>query len=312
MKSRLMKPAAFFELVEIRTKTASLLPFLVGTLYAIYKFNRFDAVNAGLMLVSLLCIDLATTTLNNLVEGMTEHSTFRHAGRKYSKASARRLIVFLFLAASVTGAYLGSRTGPITWFIGVTAFFIGLVYSAGPLPIQRTPFGEVISGAVMGIGIVFLACQIHLGQESFVAFVFGDRFTLEFNYRHLADILLVALPLAGAIGNVMLANNIADLERDLAARRFTLPVSVGINDALFLFNLTYLASGAAILLAVLTKALPLTALLLVFVYGLVMLNARRFSQKPDKQATFPLAVLNLNVIGLGLVAVLASALFFKL
>lgn len=307
-----MKPGAFFDLVEIRTKTASILPYLVGTLYAVYKFNKFDPVNAILMLVSLLCIDLATTALNNLLENMTEHSVFRYAGRKYSKASTKRLISSLVIIAVITGGYLGSRTGPITWTIGILAFFIGVTYSMGPLPIQRTPFAELISGLVMGFGIVFLACHIHLGGEPFQAFIFGDRFTLDINYKQLGAIFLLALPLMGAIANVMLANNISDMEADLKDRRYTLPVSIGKNDALFIFNLTYLATGAAIVLAVILNQLPLTALLMVFIYGLVMRNARHFSQAPNKKITFPLAVLNLNLIGLGLVLVLGSAIILKL
>lgn len=307
-----MKPQAFFDLVEIRTKTASILPYLVGTLYAVYKFNKLNTVNAILMLVSLLCIDLATTTLNNLLEAMTEHSVFHFAGRKYSKAQAKRLVSLLLLIAIITGAVLGTRTGPITWFIGTAAFFIGLTYSAGPLPIQRTPLGELLSGVVMGFGIVFLACNIHLGADSFQAFIFGDRFTLEINYKHLGAIFLVALPLMGAIANVMLANNIADMEADLKNKRYTLPVTVGRSDALFIFNLNYLATGAAIVLAVILKVLPLPALLMVFVYGLVLRNARRFSQAPGKNTTFRLAVINLNVIGLGMVLVIASAILMKL
>lgn len=307
-----MKPGAFFELVEVRTKTASLLPYLGGTLYAVYQFKAFDPLNAILMLVSLLCIDLATTTLNNLLETMTERSVFHYAGRKYSKASAMRLIFFLIVVAVLTGGYLGTRTGPITWFIGTISFGIGLTYSAGPLPIQRTPYGELLAGGVMGLGIFFLACFIHLGPDSFHAFTFGDRFTLDINYKHLGGIILVALPFMGAIANVMLANNIADLEADLKNRRYTLPVSIGKNDALFLFNLTYLATGASIILAVILKQLPLTGLLMVFIYGLVMRNARRFSETPNKKTTFPLALMNLNIIGVGLILIIGSAILLKL
>lgn len=307
-----MKAGAFIELVELRTKTASILPFLGGTLFAVYQFKTFDLVNGILMLVSLLCIDLATTTLNNLLENITERSVFHYAGRKYSKASAIRLVMVLLFCAILTGGYLGTRTGPITWFIGILSFGIGLTYSAGPLPIQRTPYGELLAGGVMGLGIFFLACFIHLGPDSFQAFTFGDRFTLDFNYKHLGSILLVALPFMGAIANVMLANNISDLDDDLKKRRYTLPVSIGKNDALFLFNLIYLATGGTVLLAVIAKQLPLTGLLMVFVYGLVMRNARRFSVKPNKKTTFPLALMNLNLIGGGLILIIGTAILFKL
>ena len=307
-----MKLRAFLELVEIRTKTASILPYLVGTLYAVYQFQEFNTVNAILMLVSLLCIDLAVTALNNLLENMTAHSMFVHAGRKYSKATAQLLIVILLILAIVTGGILGTRTGPITWFIGISAFFIGLTYSAGPLPIQRTPCGELISGAVMGFGIVFLAAHIQMGAEYFKAFLFGDQFTLDINLKQLSALFLLSLPLIGAVSNVMLANNISDMEADFKKRRFTLPVTIGLSDSLFIFSLNYIVTGVSIILAVVLKVLPLTALLMVFVYGLVMRNARRFSSAPDKKKTFPLAVMNLNLIGAGLVLVIGSAILMKL
>lgn len=41
-----MRPDAFFELVEIRTKSASVLPWLAGTLYAAWRFRQFDPLNA--------------------------------------------------------------------------------------------------------------------------------------------------------------------------------------------------------------------------------------------------------------------------
>ncbi|WFF72727.1 UbiA family prenyltransferase [Proteiniclasticum sp. QWL-01] len=305
-----MKAAEFFHLVEIRTKTASLLPYLVGTLYALTQYERFDRLNALLMLVSLVCIDLSATILNHLSEVRTPYSVFRLDHMKYSKSGVKFLLAALLAAAVVCGGWLAWRTGPIVWFWGVVSFAAAILYSAGPLPIQRTPLGEAVSAFFMGFVIVFLACHIHLGGEPFRAYVFGTRFTLELDLERLGEILLVSLPLVTAIGNVMLANNISDLAKDLSERRYTLPVLIGRSDALVLFNLSYLAGALAILTAVLVRALPAQALFIAPVYGLVFRRARRFSAAPDKTTTFPLAVHNLNLIGAGLILVLISRLVF--
>ena len=45
-----MNVRSFLKLVEIRTKVASVIPFVIGTLYALYRFGAFDWRNGMLML----------------------------------------------------------------------------------------------------------------------------------------------------------------------------------------------------------------------------------------------------------------------
>ncbi len=303
---------AFFKLVEIRTKSASLLPYLAGTLYAVYRYDSFQGRHALLMLLSLLSIDLATTALNSLSGGATAHSTFYHEGTKYSKSSVQRLIALLLLIGITSGGFLAARTGPVVWAAGVLAFIAGLMYSGGPLPIMRTPLGEIVSGLFMGYGIFFLACFIHLDGEVFQVYTFGGRLMADINLRFLGSMLVLGTPFASAIANVMLANNISDKDQDAAIGRFTLPVLLGRSRALILFNLIYIAGFLAVILGAALRQLPLTALFMIFPYGLVMVNARRFSMAPDKGKTFPLVVRNLGLIGGGIILVISSGLLFTL
>lgn len=305
-----MKLSEFFQLVEIRTKSASILPYLAGTLFAAVYFQKFLWVNALLMLISLLCIDLATTTLNHLQDDCNEYSTLHLGGVKYSRAAVKRLIILFLVTGGGTGAILAWRTGPIVWLTGIVAFLLGMAYSAGPLPIARTPMGEAVSGFFMGFVILFLACHIHLGDSSFKMYLFADRLTLELDLRHLGALFLLSLPLVTAIANVMLANNICDLEADSKVGRYTLPAFIGKAQSLVWFNGGYILGALAIVLSVLLKVLPLRGLLLIPVFIPVMKNARRFTKLQDKRITFPLALRNLNLIGLGMVAILFSQLLF--
>jgi len=63
----------FLDFVEIRTKVASMLPFLAGVLYAVSKFHRFNALNTLWMFLSLLCIDLATTAITTKIISATTY-----------------------------------------------------------------------------------------------------------------------------------------------------------------------------------------------------------------------------------------------
>ena len=63
-----MTLAIFLELVEIRTKLASLFPFLLGVLYAGYYFEAFNPINTVLFFVAMLVFDMATTAINNTMD----------------------------------------------------------------------------------------------------------------------------------------------------------------------------------------------------------------------------------------------------
>ena len=63
-----MNIKSFLKLVEIQTKAASVTPFALGTLIAIYRFGEFNFMNFLLMFISLLCIDMATTAINNYMD----------------------------------------------------------------------------------------------------------------------------------------------------------------------------------------------------------------------------------------------------
>lgn len=305
-----MRADRFDQLVELRTKSASVLPFLTGTLYAAAMLDRFILTNALLLFIALLGIDLATTALNNLADAQRVYNTVIIGGMRFARRRVIRLIAGLLLAGTLAGLWLASRTGPVVLGLGAAAFLIGILYSTGPLPLQRTPLGEILSGGLMGFGIVFLAVYVHTGNDLVYVYFFKERFMLALDHRELFRITLVSLPLAAAIANVMLANNLCDRERDLANKRYTLPVLLGKPNSLILFYSLYLLGGLGLFLAILLKALPLRGLVLLPIWVIVTRGAVRFSRDPDKQRTFPLAVRNLVLIGMGLVLILLSRLIW--
>ncbi len=63
-----MKANRFFELVELPTKVASVFPFMVGTLYALYRYGRIDGINLLVMVIAMLSLDMAATALDNYMD----------------------------------------------------------------------------------------------------------------------------------------------------------------------------------------------------------------------------------------------------
>ena len=107
-----MYAARFDQLVELRSKSASVLPYLTGTLYAAAMLDRFSLTNALLLLIALLGIDLATTALNNLADAERVYGTVIIGGTRFARKRVIRLIAGLLLVGTVAGLWLASRTGP--------------------------------------------------------------------------------------------------------------------------------------------------------------------------------------------------------
>lgn len=58
----------FLELVEIRTQLDSVLPFAIGTLFAVTYLLAFDWRLTLLFFTDMLIFDMMNTALNNLMD----------------------------------------------------------------------------------------------------------------------------------------------------------------------------------------------------------------------------------------------------
>lgn len=300
-----MKPAAFLSLVEIRTKAASLIPFLIGTLFAWYRHGSLKPWPLALYLVSLLCFDMFTTGLNNRQDhrrarkragfNFETHNAIEHYG-----LSARQVdltLACLLATAIGTGLLLVLATDWVVLLIGMLAFGIGFLYSAGPMPLSRTPLGEAASGLAMGFVIPFLAWWIHAPSDALFSLnVQAEQLTLRLAWPLLLDLVLVCVPPVCCIANIMLANNLCDVDDDLANHRYTLPIIAGRTWGMRLFHLLYLAAFGAIPLAVLAGAVPWPCLLVLATAPKVLANLSAFRKTQTKKDTFGLSVMNFMVI----------------
>ena len=59
---------SLLKLAEIQTKLASQLPLLLGTVYALWRYDDFNLLNLLFMFLSLLSFDMATTVTNNYMD----------------------------------------------------------------------------------------------------------------------------------------------------------------------------------------------------------------------------------------------------
>lgn len=316
-----MKIKSFLGLVEIRTKLASLIPFILGTLYAIYRFHAFNLKNFGLLFISILTFDMVTTAINNYFDYKKaqkkqgyNYESHNAIVRDQIKESTVILTIFiLFAVATLFGIILFFNTNITILFIGMTSFLVGILYSFGPVPISRTPLGEMFSGFFMGFVIVFLSVYIHVYDQNIVFFGIENFVaTIRLEMLEVLFIFLLAVPTMCGIANIMLANNICDIEDDLENRRYTLPIYIGKKNALWIFrNLHYITYVDIVILTVF-RLIPPAALLSLLTVVPVNKNIRIFYKKQTKKDTFDLSVKNFMLISAALVFLFGISMIVEL
>jgi len=313
---------SFFKLVEIQTKVASMIPFLFGTVYAMFRFQSFDGIHFALMLASLLSFDMATTAINNYYDykkaikkhgfGYEQHNAIVRYGLKESAVVA--VIVILLLTAAGCGIALFLSTGWLILLLGGLSFAVGILYSFGPIPISRMPLGELFSGLFMGFVIIFISAWIHLDNPISLAVLDFDLWTgmaaIQVNLFEVILLLVVSLPAILGIANIMLANNICDMDEDVENKRYTLPVYIGTKHSLKLFRLLYCFAYFDLVALLMIKVHPVLVLLVLVTVVPIYKKSVKFTDDPSKQKTFVIAVQNFVLMNLARIAALTIAVIY--
>lgn len=311
-----MTARVFFDLVEIKTKLASLFPFMIGTLFTVYYFHMFDFVNTLIFFCSMLIFDMTTTAINNLMD----YQKAKADGYKkevniigQAQISEKLVITLIFTmlaTASLLGILLVFRTSILLLFMGGLCFLIGIFYTFGPVPISRMPLGEAVSGITMGFGIFFLSVFVNTESGLLLDLIYQfPDFNVTGNSLLLIVLLFVSLPLVFLIANIMLANNLCDLEQDISNHRYTLPYYIGKKRGIQLFNILVYASYIVIVVAVLSTLLHPILLLILLTLFPIRKNLQQFNRAQIKEKTFVIAIKNLVLFCGAETILLAISLF---
>lgn len=280
----------FAELVELKAKSASIFPFALGMLYSWYHYQQLSLSNMLLFFISMVIFNMAVDILDNYMDfhRATDVHDYKEEtniiGReKLSVPLIRNLIIGFILVSSLLGLYLAYRTSWIVLWLGIFSFAVGIFYSAGPKPLSTLPVGEIASGFTMGTIIPIICIYLNVSSQ------------VNFNFSFIWPILLFTLPSVCAIANLMLANNTCDLEEDRLNNRHTLVHYIGEKNALRLFKTLVIIAFLTTTLNVALKIVPWTLLFIWLIFPKIWKNTQRYSIKPNKLETFPLAIQNLGL-----------------
>ncbi|MGM0379657.1 MAG: 1,4-dihydroxy-2-naphthoate polyprenyltransferase, partial [Bacillota bacterium] len=291
---------SFLKLVEIQTKVASVFPMSIGILLASYQYREINLRNTFLMIISLLFIDMTTTAINNFMD-------YKKAKKKYGynyeihnaivqfdlkEKQVITTILIMLIIASISGILLFINTDIVILLLGIISFGVGIFYSFGPVPISRTPFGEIFSGVFMGFIILFIAFYINTPVSIINIEIIKKQLLLSIDYLLFIKILIAAIPLVISIGNIMLANNICDLDEDITNDRYTLVYFLGKKRALKLFKNLYIFAFIFTILTIYIWEFSLLTSIFLLGYIIIYLNTKKFLKKQTKADTFKYAVMN--------------------
>lgn len=295
----------FAELVELKAKTASIFPFLMGFLYSWYHYNQIYWGNMLIFFISMVLFNMAVDIMDNYMDyhNATDVHDYKHEtniiGRENLSLSLVRNMMWGFIIVSaLMGIYLASQTSWVILWLGMFSYAMGIFYSAGPKPLSSLPVGEVTSGLTMGVVIPLICVYLNIYD------------IVPFNWHLIGSVTMMSLPAAFSIANLMLANNTCDVEEDILNNRHTLVSYIGKKKAVTLFQILVIATFVAATISVIFKIVPLTLLLLWTIFPKVWQNTKAYSKEQIKTKTFPLAIKNLAmVVAVQVVLFFIGALF---
>lgn len=295
----------FLDYVEIRTKITSTFAFIMTIALLVYHKQSIDWKLTLVFFASMFLFDLTTTAINNYIDTKTNNQTLQ-----FKRKTALIIILVLFGISTAFGLYLAYMSDIVIFLIGGLCFLCGVFYTYGPLPISRMPLGEFFSGLFYGFFIPFIILYLNTPKGTFLSFdINSQSVSVELMIWPIASLLLFAIIPFCTTANIMLANNMCDLKKDILVKRHTLPYYVG-KKSIYLYAgiyyMTYLATIVMVVVGILSP-ICLLSLLTIFI---VQKNIKQFMKKQDKATTFILSIKNYVIImGVNTLLIFISALF---
>ncbi|URL82346.1 prenyltransferase [Limosilactobacillus fermentum] len=280
-----MSVKVFLELVEIKAKTASVLPFILGLFLAAYHYHTVQPMLALLFFIAMFLFNMAVDMLDNYhdyvhaVDTEDYQQNTNIIGREnLSPHLVLAMLITLVVIAALLGIYLVTQLGLTLLWLGVFCFAVGFLYSSGPFPLSGLPVGEFFSGFTMGFMITLISVFVNTGAD----------FT--WSWTNLGVIFLVALPDELWISNLLLANNICDEQEDNDNHRHTIVHFIGKKWALYAFAVKNTIAFLAIIAAAVLRLTPWTVLLTLLSIPFVVKQTKLLFNKQVKKETFPAAI----------------------
>lgn len=281
----------FFDYIEIKTKITSAFTFLLTIAFLLYQSQEMLWGKTMLFFGGMFFFDLTTTAINNYIDSKNNGQVLA-----FERKKSLLIIYLLFVISAGLGLYLAYITDLVVLVAGGICFLCGVLYTYGPLPISRMPLGEVVSGFFYGIMIPFILMYINSPEGMYLSYSLSFKtVSLSLQIVPILTLILFSVTPFAVTANIMLANNICDLKKDIQVKRHTLPYYIG-RSALPLFAGLYYLTYVSMILMVAFRILPPVVLVALFTIIPVQKNISVFLKKQDKATTFNVSIMNFIII----------------
>lgn len=244
-----MNLSQFFALIRPRTLTAAFSPVVLGAAVGATQFAPTQPIGLSIIytlgiLICVLSAQIAANIWNEYFDfksGLDLTQTAGNSGSIVRDGISPAIIKRWGYMTTILPLILGiALANAVTWWyipVGMLCILTSILYSGGPKPISRTPFGELASGLAMGFAIVGIT-------------LFAWTHTLHWTY------LIPAVPSTILIGAIMMTNNLRDFTNDENHGRRTLVILLGRERGLQLLQGLFLISSLWILIWTICGVIP--------------------------------------------------------
>jgi len=232
--------------------------FLCGSLFAFTATEAWSWLRFTVMGLAVLCVDMGTTGFNSYFDFISGTDTAQYNFERdkvlvhegVNPKAALAISLSLFAIAGVLGILLAWWTSFLLLLVGGACMVVGFLYTGGPYPISRTPFGELFAGSFLGPVLFVLSYYIQ---------------ALTFNLTT----IFVALPSLLLIALILMVNNSCDRIADTLAGRKTLSILLPPRTIQIIMRLMLLFSFSLELLYSLLQIIPLAVIPFSIVGGIL-------------------------------------------
>lgn len=290
--------------VEIQTKITSLMTFTLVILVLKYQKLDISWLETIVFFLGMFTFDLTTTAINNYIDSKSNDEDFG-----LSRKQMKWILFSLFGLSVILGLMLVYLTDAVVLFLGMISFAIGVLYTFGPLAINKQPYGEIVSGVLYGYMIPFILFYINL-QDKFLKVEWGEWIQVGFNTRYMIGFLVFGLIPTLITAAIMLGNNLCDVDKDIEVSRYTLVYYIGQETGLKLLVTLYITVYVSLVLGVLVGLYPVHALLMLLSAPKVIKNAQSVGPLFSKEKSFPFVIINFITIMMSLIILMTPYLIF--
>lgn len=242
----------WWQLTRPHTLTAAFAPVFLGTMISLaYGNGVLHFMLFFAMLTASILIQMATNMFNEYYDFKRGLDTEESVGiggaivrNGVKPKTVLNIALVLYGISVLIGIYICMMTSWLLAVVGLISMLIGYLYTGGPYPIAYTPFGELVSGVVMGMFLILIAFYIQTGTVT-------------------VDAVLLSIPSMLLVAGIMLANNIRDLEGDKKSGRKTLAILTGRDHAITILMSFFIISYLWVIGLVISGQLTFWALLVL-------------------------------------------------